>query len=159
VGYEIKLLIGHPCGFSPEHERTTTPIIEGKGENAYVWYPHKKDGDKYIETGREESTFLIAAMVDLCKVDYSGPIHKLRETALNTDKKKIYKYFTGGNTEVSEDSYGDKYKPVAIGLVIKAIEEEIATNGGYRRLEWALKLLRSVKKTSKDEFSVLFCGH
>lgn len=162
MGYEVKLLIGHPSSFSPEHERTTTPLIEGEGENAYVWYPYKKDGEKYIPTGREESTFFIAAMVDMCKLDYSGPIHKLITAAKNTDKKRIYKWFEGGNTEVSSDSYGDRYKPISISLVIKALEEEIKLEGDgwhYRRLPWALALLKSIKKTSKEEFSVLFYGH
>ena len=164
MGYEIKLLIGHATKPSPEFKDSKVGQIDGEGENAYVYYPALKDKKgNFIPTGRKESTFLICAEVDMCKMGM-GPFSTLVEKSKNKDKKLVYRWFEGGNTTLTEDCYGDKFKPVPIKLVIEALEAEqkkeaLEGDYRYRRTAWALALLKSISETSGEEFTVLFYGH
>ena len=166
MGYEIRIRVGEACLRSPERKHSTTPQIEGEGENAYVWYPYLKDVEgEYIPTGRMEYSFLTAAVMDLCKCG-DGPLDKLRARCKNKNEKIVYKWCEGGNTQVSEDGYGDRYKPVSLSLVIKALKEQIALEGKnpYRRFAWALAMCEAIEKTQENhkgarQFTVLFEGY
>lgn len=171
MGYEIRLRVVHPYSPSPEWKRGK-PYIEGEGKNArleFEWVKKgkEKDGsDKYVETGRTEISMGQVATIDLCKMG-EGPFmdmvtkHQLKRAPRNA----VYKWFgDDGNTLNEEDSYGTYCKPVKLEVVLKALEAERAKEEKegdyrYRRLTWALDLLRSMVKTPSDEFMVVFEGH
>jgi hypothetical protein len=160
MGYDVRLLIGETCNAlnRPEWERETEPKID----NGYLWYPYKKDAkDNYIETGRVESIFMTVAMVELCKTGYSGAVMKLiektdKEAKANT--KLVYKWYRDGNTLDETDCYGAKKIPIAMDVVIAAIQKD-NKGEGYRRFDWALGLLNAMQKTSPNEFQVILYGH
>ena len=162
MGYEVTLKIGRLGMVWKEGKRSKEGIIDGKGEGASVYYPYLKDdkGDT-IPTGRKECTFSEYAHADLCKIG-EGPLENLRHKSINKNTKLVYKWFCGNN-ELSEDGYGDKYKPVSLHEVIKALQGEIkATPQGeepYRRFVWALALCKAVAETTEGEFIVMFEGH
>lgn len=165
MGYEITLKIGKTTMAVDECKCSDKYIVDGEGENAHVYYPYLKDNrGNTIPTGRREIAFISYADADLCKIG-DGPLDDLRKKSVNKDKKLVYKWFNGSNSEISEDSYGDKWKPVPLNAVVKALETEIkATPAGeepYRRFVWALALCKAVKNTatSPTEFSVMFEGH
>jgi len=169
VGYENRMRLVRPFHDKPmdELKRSDTPVIEGEGENAYVYYPvlTKPNSKKFLTTDRKEVLLEVAAMLDLCNVG-GGPLSELINRSKNKDTKNlIYTYYaSNGNTTHSEDSYGASFKPVSISLVIKALEKECKVldyAGGtkpYHRFVWALALLKGFTDRGED-WMVLFEGY
>jgi len=163
MGYEVKLLIGEVSKhLEPDYKRSETPEIDGNT----LYYPYLEDKNKkWIPNGREKRRFQIMGTLDLCKIG-SGPLAKLIEkSTVKAKKPKQYIYwYPDGNTEEEEDCYGDRFKPVSVKEVVKALEEEVAEAEAkgeeqYRRFVWALGLLRAMQDYAGSELSVLFYGH
>lgn len=69
--------------------------------------------------------------------------------------KRCYFYGTDGNTKITKDSHDAEFYPHKIQDVIKALKEEPERQANL----WALALLESMNKNTKNYFSVLFFGH
>lgn len=70
-----------------------------------------------------------------------------------------YWHYGDNNKEAVEDCYGDKLRPVPIEDVIEVLDLTDKENP-YRRLRWALGLLRAMRDNSNDtRFAVLIYGH
>lgn len=157
MGYEIKMLIGRACDVKKELVLDLDhPCDDGSG------YPNKLDDEGHsIPTGRLVRYIMPYAEIDLGKVAN-------RDTALtdlveNSHREKpseavCYFYGSDGNTEIIEDRYGATMLPVPIKDVIRAMSESY-TPGAYRRIDWALALLKSMVDSGNFDLSVVFYGH
>ena len=160
MGYEVRLRIGwlgHP---SREVKRSTEYKVEESGETAYVWYPsEKKANGDLIFTERMERHFFTVAMVDLCKIG-SGPLSRLlsQNTIRNKNPKTVIKWFNGPESDCEKDAYGDRFKPVRLNAVIKALKEELKGEP-YNRFAYALALCEAVEADNTRNCIVLFEGH
>lgn len=104
--------------------------------------------------------FMVYATIDLCKLGNSA-LFDLPWENKTPDEASWYWYppTSDGNTIVSEDPYGDIPQPVPIADVISALEEDVA-NDDYRRLHWALGMLKAMQAEARgEELSVLLWGH
>ncbi|MCK5020052.1 MAG: hypothetical protein KAS32_23565 [Candidatus Peribacteraceae bacterium] len=116
---------------------------------------HQDDGN-ILYTGRKETWFQIVATIDLCKCGDNSAIRDI--DCVNKDESHHWFWFENdGNTQTTEDRYGDKLKPVPINVVIQALKQDVKTDN-YRRFKWALALLESMID-DKEKLSVLFNGH
>lgn len=152
MGYEIKLKIG--AFTRPDKEwKEGSPILED-GQVGYPLLQDKKGN--FIATGRTELSLMQAVEIDLCCVG-SGALMKLIEKSkVKKKSKKVYKWWEGNRKE-EEDLYGSSFKPVSINAVLKAIEADNVKEQ-YRRFDWAVALLKSMKISGK-EMQVIFYGH
>ena len=167
MGYDVRFRLVRPYDKPrPEYKRSTVPVIEGEGENAYVYHEILKGkDDKFLTTNRKEVMLDVAAMLDLCCIG-SGPLSALVQRSKNKEANKlVYRYYaSNGNSTHSEDGYGDHFKPVSLNLVIKALEAECKVldyaqgTKPYHRFVWALGLLNAFKDRGED-YMVLFEGH
>jgi len=151
MGYEVKIMIGEIGTSASKLLREKNPKVESDGE---IWYPHAKDenGD-FIKTGKNETYFMIAAEIDMCKI---GSSHLFKALNKNTsDVSEYYWYGYDGNMRISEDRYGDKAEVATIEDCITALKKDVKESD-YRRFEWALALLESMKDS---EMKVLWFGH
>lgn len=158
--YEIKMIIGRATDARPEIERDLSlKFSDGSG------HPSKKDEEgQLVKTGRAERYFMVYAELDLCKLGYQDDalnrlIKKSHEDAKRFWSKEFcYFYGTDGNTEITEDCYGEHFWPVPIEDVLAAINESIDPKEPYRRLTWA-KALLEVMANDSEKLTVLFWGH
>jgi hypothetical protein len=100
--------------------------------------------------------FQVYAHVDMGKLGNS----KLLDLPwINKTPEDIFWYWyapTGdGDTQIEEDRYGEKPRPMPIATVIQALKEDIK-NDDYERLKWALALLESMPD---GDLSVLLYGY
>lgn len=159
MGYEIKLLIGKSCLHGEEIARDLKhPFKDGSG------FPLKKDKKgEYVKTGRKEAWFQTMAEVELCKLGYQNDalnrlIDATHKKARECAKKEVlYFYGTDGNTQITEDRYGDPIRAAPIANVYDAMK---AAHGksDYRRVKWALALLAEMVNDS-EKLEVVFYGH
>lgn len=97
------------------------------------------------------------AEIDLCKMGYDSNIANI-PNIFNQGTIPYY-YADDGNTQISEDYYGGKLKPIDINIVIKALRKDVKKDD-YRRFKWALDLLTSMQKNAEnEEITVMFYGH
>lgn len=150
MGYEVKILIGLPGMVSKKIERSTVGEIDGDS----VYYPYVKDGNGVlVKTDVDETYFMIAAEIDLCKV---GDSNLFKALEVNKDKKREYYWYgMDGNVRISDDRYGDKPELASLEDCIEALKKDVAESD-YRRFKWALALLESMKGS---EMKVLWFGH
>jgi len=115
------------------------------------------------DTGMEfqgATWFQIYATVDMCKLGNSelfnlGWVNK-------TPDKKMWNWYapTGdGDTQFTEDRYGDRPRPVPLEDVVNALRADIRKDGNYRRLHWALALLENMQANAGEDLSVLMWGY
>jgi hypothetical protein len=150
MGYETELLIGISSSSASDEIKYGELIVAD--EEAYR--PMMRNAkNNTIKTGRKETYFSIYATIDLCKCG-GREINNLDR--INKDTSHHWYWYTGNGRTV-EDCYGDKLKPVPIIDVINAIEQDSFDND-YRRFEWALALLNSMKNDTEN-LSVLLRGH
>ena len=160
MGYEVKLIIGEFMEPRPEYAREKTLRRDGDE----LWYPYKKDkDDKFIPSGRMESTMIEAGRLDLCKCA-TGAFGKLvsdnEEAANKADQNIVWKWWRDGNHEDETDCYGARKIPVPLEDVIKAIEADVKAGEKYHRFKWTLTLLKSMKKHSGGwKLKVILYGH
>lgn len=163
MGYEIKLLVGEPSKtWEPDYKRVETPEVDG---NTLYWPEVKDEKGNPIKTGREKKWFSLMATLDLCKIG-DGPLAKLVEKSKVKAKKpkQFYYWYFDGNTEEEKDCYDERFLPVPVSEVVKALEKEIeleeksADKFHYRRFAWALGLLKAIEEEGSD-LKVLFYGH
>ena len=96
------------------------------------------------------------AVIDLCVL--GAPSSLLQLDWKNKNKEpQVYWYLDNGNTQVTEDSYGDIPKPLPIHLVNDAVMKDMASSK-YRRLGWALGLLEAMED-DPEGLEVLITGH
>ena len=154
MGYETRLIVGKACHTSDEL-KTGGLIVDGSEE--YAYRPYLKDNEgELIKTGRKETYFMVYAVIELCKCGHESAISKI--DFKNTDESHYwYWYGIDGNTQIVEDCYGEKSKPIPIKTVIDALEADV-TNDDYRRFKWALGSLLAMKD-DPEEIEVLFYGH
>jgi len=157
MGYEIKMYVGNLTDPRPEYKQDKeNPFKDGSG------FPYLKDenGD-YVATGRTEQCFFVYAMIDLCKTGYGEtPLNNLIDSLHEKAKKEntfAYFYDVDGNTKIIDDEYGDLMYPVPLKIVLEAIKLTAQNDAGYRRFEWAIALLESMKE--HEEIHVIFYGH
>jgi len=153
MGYEIKLLIGRESR-DPSRKplKEKKPVIDGD----YLYYPPLKDNDgniKYSDTF--QLYFQVYATIDLCKIGDCNLSAVLKKN--ENDRLEHYHYGSDGNTEITEDRYGDKPQTASIADCIKALEKDVKESD-YRRFKWALSLLKSMNDSSND-MKVLWFGH
>jgi len=123
----------------------------------------KDTGHSYAS--QKGNYFQVYAIVDMCKMGYDNVISRLSAHLGEKAEPVVYWYApTGdGDTVITEDSYGDKPKPVPIKDVIAALEEtmeqeKLAGEYAYRRFKWAYALLKAMEDDS-EELSVLMYGY
>ena len=104
--------------------------------------------------------FMVYAEVDMCKMGYDANISKLDWKNTSTSPEPYWYYFRGESEDkVIEDKYGDKSRPVPIGEVIEALEQDVARDD-YSRFKWALDLLKSMDDSKGYAgLSVMFYGY
>jgi len=108
------------------------------------------------ERGCKEVYFSIYATIDLCKLGNSS-IHELA-TENQTPEDKLW-FFYEGETKVTTDRYGVHMKPVPIAQVRAALEDDLAAHGYYRRLHWAIGLLKAMEENNAEDLQVLSFGY
>ncbi len=159
MGYELKLLIGRAsANVSPEWALTDKRYSDDSG-----FEPKRDEKGNIVYTGRKSHWFQDMATVDLCKIG-SGPLADLVANAAKAAKEAVktdYHYFFAddGNTEITEDRYGDGFWPTSVSEVLAAVRgmEDAKT---YRRFIWAIPLLKAMDSGhDKGKLSVLFFGH
>ena len=109
--------------------------------------------------GRNGTYFMIYAHIDMCVLGKSNLFTlPYKNNSPETEKWFFYAPYGDGDTRITTDPYGKYPRPVPISDVIAAIEEDLL-NSGYRRLTWALDLLKSMNENSSEALSVLLWGH
>ena len=116
--------------------------------------------DGFFATKENESKnwFQVMAMVDLCKAGYDSELHKLIPKKSEVDPAQavyLYAPMGDGDTEVTEDRYGDKLHPVPLELVLAALRKDNEREN-YRRFTWAIGLLESMVSTTEDLYVILY---
>lgn len=163
MGYEVRLRIGWLGYKDREIKRSPIYKVEESGETAYVWYPsEKKANGDLIFTKRMERHFFMVAMVDLCRIG-TGPLEMLLSECKvrNKNPRSVIKWHDSSNSSTDKDAYGDRFKPVSLSKVIKALNEELKGEP-YNRFAYALALCEAVKADNTDNTRnciVLFEGH
>ncbi len=116
----------------------------------------KDTGQSYSDEG---TYFMVHAHVDMCKLGNSA-LFNLPWINKTPEDNKWYFYppCGDGDTPVTEDRYGEQFKPIPLANVITALEED-ASNDDYRRVKWALALLKSIQENSGEELSVILWGY
>jgi hypothetical protein len=160
MGYEIRLLIGKSCLHGDELARDRDhPFEDGSG------FPYLKDKKgEYVKTGRKQAWFQIMAEVEMCKLGYQNDalnnlidqVHS--EAKAKRDKEMWYIYGLDGNTQFDEDRHGDALRPTPIKDVLKAAKASLIKKEPYRRLVWAIALLKSMADDAEG-LEVIFWGH
>ncbi len=98
-------------------------------------------------------------------------VEVLRKVANNVEKhgneekakylKKLSNHIEDGT--ITTDCYGDFLSVIPIDEFITALEEELRVNEPYRRFQWALVLLKSIRDTwdegHKEDLAVVTFGH
>jgi len=101
----------------------------------------------------QESIFMSnMAEIDLCKVGSSSKLWDIDGLNKNDDFKY---YYHNDNSEVFEDGYSQKFKPVKIQIVIRAIRESFKEDP-YCRYRWALSLLEEMESDYNDLKVILY---
>lgn len=104
--------------------------------------------------------FMVYADVDLCKLGYDTPLSEFisqKFMEAKNRKETVYIYGLDGNKEVTKDKYGEKLAIADIQKVYKVMSKEKEAKI-YRRLKWALHLLKAMKDDSEG-LEVLFFGY
>ncbi len=103
--------------------------------------------------------FMVYAHVDMCRLGDSA-LFELPWENNTPDKNKWYFYAPcgDGDTQVTEDRYGTRFRPVPLTDVITALEMD-TTNTDYCRIKWALALLKSIQENSNEELTVILWGY
>jgi len=96
------------------------------------------------------------AVIDLCVLPSPSDILQLDWKNKNKEPLVCW-YLDDGNTQVTEDSYGDMPKPLPIEQVSYAVMKDMASSE-YRRLKWALGLLEAMED-DPEGLEVLITGH
>jgi hypothetical protein len=159
MGYETKLIIGKASALvRDEWARSPTPYSDGSG-----FEPQRdpKTGQPLL-TGRKEHWFHEMVTIDMCKLGYDGELSDLgsRSHALakaNLAKDFHFFYADDGNTQITEDRYGDPMWPMPIAEVLAAAKAHPDAKT-YRRLRWAIALLESMAEDGEG-LSILFYGY
>jgi hypothetical protein len=89
----------------------------------------------------DKNWFQEFAMLEMCKIDRM-PHHLLEKGT------PIFFYGTDGNTEITEDCYGDKLLAVPIDLVRDYFKK--LAKDDYLRYFWAYTLLNTMTTKSKE---------
>jgi len=95
------------------------------------------------------------AEINMCKLGNASHVYDLDQTN-KSSKEHWYFYGSDGDTQIKEDHYGHKFKPVPIKEVISALEKDDYQD--YRRAQWALALLNAMKDDS-EELEVIIYGY
>jgi len=104
--------------------------------------------------------FMIYGTIDMCKLGQHTALYELDWCNKKDSEEPVWGFYAAagdGNTEITKDKYGDTPKPIPIALVIEALEKD-AKVSDYRRLKWAIALLKSIQETTNDA-TVLLWGH
>ena len=91
--------------------------------------------------------FAEIARIDMCKMNYNGPFHKLLSSSEEIDKE--YVWADDGNTKITEDRYGEKLRRMSVLSVISSLSEELEVDT-YRRLKPALTFLESLLSQQEE---------
>jgi hypothetical protein len=93
----------------------------------------------------------VVAVFNMCKFgDFNGVFIK------ETD---CFIYADDGNTEITEDKYGDSLKEASVEDVIKYLEEYKDTQEPYRRVEPLLGLLKGFDVSEWEDLIILHYGY
>lgn len=102
--------------------------------------------------------FAVYASIDMCKLGSDSSVLALDWQNKNEEGDYWYHFHrSDGDTPTKEDCYGDKPKPVPMKDVIRALEVDIGKEE-YRRLRWALGLLKEMANDDEN-MSVLLFGY
>lgn len=150
MGYETRVYIGTESFTGNDFEKGELIIEDGE-----AYKPLIKDGHgDFIPTGKKKTYFQVMAMIDLCKCGYESNISEIDFKNYDEDH---YWYYYAGSTEINEDCYGIKPKPIPIKIVLEALKKDNAEEE-YRRYTWAIALLESMADDSEN-LKVMFYGH
>lgn len=104
----------------------------------------------------EDNYFMKYAEIDLCKIGMNSKLNDL-EMFNRSDKTTWYFYADDGNTKVTEDCYGDKFKALPLSDYIEKLQEDVV-DSDYRRFKWALSLLKSMSYDKEPKYVIAY-GH
>lgn len=111
----------------------------------------------YTDDSKDKSWFQIYATVDLCKPGYDAVVMKLKN-ATKADPVYMYAIMGDGDTEVTEDRYGESVFPIPVQDVLEALHAD-QRNDYYRRFSWATALLQKMVAEENGQLSVAFWGY
>jgi hypothetical protein len=93
------------------------------------------------------------AEFNLCKMDYKGPYM----IALSSFRKTDCYFYSGyGETEITEDLYGDELREIPIKPLIQLLKNE---DQDYRRIKPIIKLLEGISETFGPDAVALHYGY
>ena len=160
MGYVTHIVVVDCHRPQEEYERDfSRPYSDGSGYERKV----DENGDM-IPTGRQQIYCQTYGEVVLGKI-YESKLSDLHSQAAATNRARpnqfYFRYHSDGNTEWTEDAYGDPFCVAGIDEAIEAIEADIFNEDSpyeYSTLKWAHALRTSMKQNHGDYLKVLFYG-
>lgn len=113
--------------------------------------------DKHKDMKSDDLGLVWATVIAVYDLSKAGEdfVHKVSAFP-DTD---CYIFADDGNTEITEDCYGDKLKEIPLNQMISILAYEIGANSYYRRLKPILALLTAFNPNDWDDLVVLHYGH
>ncbi len=105
--------------------------------------------------------FMVEATVDMRKMGNSELFNL--PWVNHTPKEKSWYFYApcgDGDTPITKDCYDQYFKPIPIADAITALEKDVK-KFDYRRLKWALALLKAMQadSTERENLSVILWGY
>lgn len=104
--------------------------------------------------------FMTYATIDMCKLGQHSALYDLDWCNKKDSDDPVYGFYApagDGDTQITEDRYGDVPKPIPIAKVIKALKKDFMRDD-YRRIKWAIAMLEAIEASS-THVTVLLWGY
>lgn len=113
--------------------------------------------DKHKDMKNEDLGLVWSSVIAVYDLSKAGEnfVSKVRAFP-DTD---CYVYADDGNTQITEDCYGDKLKEIPLNEMIAILAYEIGANSYYRRFKPILALLMAFDPKDWDNLVVLHYGY
>lgn len=94
----------------------------------------------------------VIAQIDMCKPGYESNLYRLCKNRVGTP---VFFYAEDGNTEITEDHYGEPLVAIPIHEVLQAVETDRA-NDPYWRFDLACQTLAVIAKNYPTAVCALY---